>query len=283
MRINYYNNYSFTGARLPHQTFESFQEYANKNAFLENFPDFITSDNFVNEGRFNSVYRIPDNPDFLLRIKKIPSGKPFTGFGPIVDEFPKLNVGQEIARLGKDVTVVVFQTGKPCGIRHHIGDKLFPINKQDTKQFVNYIQTISEFPQNAYNDFVEEVKIVSKPRKIDWFNPQNVLYDENKKCFNIVDISFNGRLGSMMSPILLKAQLCDYVNIFKVLKMSNEQEKHTITIAAKTIMQKIDIAAKEKDLGFCVKPYIQQLASLIYKRNPDAMEFFRFNLFDYLK
>ncbi|MCM1009762.1 MAG: hypothetical protein NC390_02640 [Fusobacterium sp.] len=279
MRVNNYNSFSFGGARLAHQSFENFRDYAVKNNFLENFPQLINPDNFVNEGRFNTVYRIPDNPDFLLRVKKIPQPKNNAGFGPVVDVFPNLNVGQEIARLNDDVTVVIFQAGKPCGIRHHVGDMLFPVNQNDIKQFLNYIETISSFPQRAYDDFVEEAKIVSKPKRIDWFNPQNVLYDEANKCFNIVDISDKGRLGSVMSPMLLKAQLCDNVNLFDILKMSNEQEKQRIIKAARTVIQKIDIASKEKCLDASIKPYIQKMYSLICNRNPDVLKFLRFNLF----
>lgn len=279
MKIHSCDKQNFQGARLKSQTFESFREYVLKNNFLENYPQLIRPENYINEGLSNKVYRIPDNPDFLLRVKKNPTPERNLGFGPVEDVFPDLNVGQEIARLNDDVTVVVAQKGEPCGFRRWAGSKMLPIQPEDKAQFIRYISTIAGFPLKAYENFIKEAQIVNKVKLIDIHNSQNVLYDTENNCFNIVDVSAKDRLRRMLSPMVLAAQLCDFRNLFSVLKMSDGNEQKIVFEAVSSIVKNVKQASKNNGLKPSIKPYLHKVYNLMKgKKMDEFITFIKFRL-----
>lgn len=280
MRINCDNRQTFQGARLRYQSFENFQEYAIKNDLVNNFRKCINSDNYINEGFFNKVYSLPDNPVFLLRVKKAPVTNKEGRLIKLHDDYPDLNVGQEIARLSDDVTVIIAQNGKPCGIRNYEGKRLLPLKTEDVKQFAKYISDIAEFPVDAYENLIKEARLVGdKVNRVDIQNPQNVLYDCENLCFNIVDISDKGRIGQVLSPLALASQLCDYMNLFSVLKLADFEDKNIISDAARQIIKKIRAASENTGLKASIKPYLQKIYALFRGKPDEFMNFWKFRFF----
>lgn len=279
MRINNDNRQIFQGARFKYQSFERFQEYALKNDLVNNFRKFINSDNYINEGFYNKVYSLPDNPVFLLRVKKSPVENKEGRLVRLVDYYPDLNIGQEIARLSDDVTVVIAQRGKPCGIRNYKGECLLPLTHENTKQFAEYISEIAEFPLKAYEDLINEAQLVGKIKRVDINNPQNILYDCENLCFNIVDISDNGRLGQVLSPVALASQLCDYNNLFSVLRMADANDKSIIYNSSGKIIKKIKTASENQGLKPSIKPYLQKIYGSFRGKPDELVKFLRFRLF----
>ncbi len=282
MQINICDRTPFQGIRLKHQSFENFQEYALKNNFLDNFRSFINKDNFINEGAFNRVYSIPDNPTFLLRVKKASGSRKETGLVRLPDDFPDLNMGQEIARLSDDVTVVIAQKGEPCGIRHFAGIKVLPLRPEDKSRFVKYISTIADFPLKAYENLISEASSITNGKRFDVHNPQNILYDTENQCFNIVDISSNGKLKKVLSPLALASQLCDYLNLFKVLEMASPKEKELVLASAEKIVQKVKEASQNQGLKPSIKPYLHKMYALLRGKNDGVLRFLKFRAF-YIK
>lgn len=278
MKINSYDKQNFQGVRLKRQSFENFREYALKSDFLERYSQLIHPDNYVNEGLCNRVYRIPDNPDFLLRVRKNPVQTQNLGLEPVVDAFPDLNVGQEIARLDENVAVVIAQNGEPCGIRHWAGREILPIQPEDKTQFVRYISTIAGFPFKAYEDLVREAQTVVKLRHIDIHNPQNILYDTENKCFNIVDVTPKDKLRRrMLSPLALATQLCDFRNLFSVLKMSDAQESELVLESVNSISRQVKQASKNNGLKPSMQLYLHKIYSLFKpEKREEVFEFMKF-------
>lgn len=159
---------TFEGKRENSQRFANFEQFY-KSYCAENSDNLVTNsmrdENLRGEGFKNSVYRIPENDKFLLRVKKRSQNpSQIVGLQKVVDSFPELNLGQRVAKLNDDVTVIVAQSGTPCGNRHWEGSKLLGINKTDLPIFVNSLEKISKFPQYAYDNLAKEVKLIFKKK-----------------------------------------------------------------------------------------------------------------------
>lgn len=256
-KIKTQNSLNFSGPRLPHQTFEEFEKFAKETDFLNNLPNILENSNpFARGGQYN-VYNIPNNDTFLLRISKklyIPKEIPKQAqLKKAVDAFPNNNLGQKVAKIGEQISVIIKQSGEPNGIEDWQGRYWQPyFSKSLLPEFIDKLKTVAGMNQEAYNTLGEEVKLIVKKKKsFDYFNPQNVLIDKQNQAFNIVDVEENEfrRNVKLNSHNCILHSLLDEQNFMKAYKASNEEQQKEITIAAKEIRDKTKISANKNSLS----------------------------------
>lgn len=240
MNIQSISLISFKGKRNNNQNFDNFKEYYLDKGNDSFFKESLASDMKVGEGMSNEVFKIPDNNSFLLRVNKYvknPLDKIL--LKEAVDDFPHINIGQKIAHLNPNASIVITQKGIPCGIRHFNGAQIVKPIKEEVPFFINYLKTVSQFPQEAYDNLAFEIKqIYEKCSQFDFANPENILYDEKTKSFNIVDIEKKLKTRFINCDIIIPTALLDYENYFDMMKMSNSVQKDDILNFSAKIIKK---------------------------------------------
>jgi hypothetical protein len=252
------NSLNFSGPRLPNQTFEAFQSWAEKTDFLSSIQNIFEKKNFMDAGSQNYIYKIPNNDTFLLRVsQKISLPKLLSeklSIKKSIDPFRQNNFGQEIALVGDNISVIIKQTGRPNGMKKWVKSytkNLF--SKKDIPEFIENLELVAKMDQNAYNTLAKELQLLFRKKySFDHINPRNILIDEKMQIFNIVDIAPFKKLfhkiskGNSSNYILMT--LMDQRQILKAFDLSNKKQKIKIKLAAKQIKNKTKIASKFSSL-----------------------------------
>ncbi len=153
------------------------------NAQLSEFIlESIQKKNFINSGTTQSVYSINNNDLFVLKIPNHsikPGNFKFTD-----DEFPELNIGQEVASIG-DIKICKKQNGIQCSIPYI--DRINPA-KNSKKAYLEHLSRVQKMPQKAYDELAYTFAKLNKKDKIfDCYNPNNILISVSENKFNLVD------------------------------------------------------------------------------------------------
>lgn len=246
------NKVSFGGPRLPNQTFETFEALAKRTKFLSHAKDIIADTaNYLDEGMYNVVFKIPDIEGFLIRIKKenMPSLKFYPSMQKSVDDFPSINIGQKVAELGEGISVVIKQNGTIHGIRtwYKVREGLKPV-EESLVEYMSKLRKLASLDQSAFNEFAEEVRIIRKAGyNFDFYNPKNILVDDK---INIVDIEKDGLQKHLkfLSKEFLLFSLVDKINILKFYKAANPAQKAEIKELVDIIKTKTFKAAQKQSI-----------------------------------
>lgn len=254
------NSPSFLGPRLPQQSFDKLDAWVQKKKLCRNIPDLLLPQYFIGGGRESKVYRLNEHPFFLLKVAHDAEYNiNYTNHVmPLPDTFPSYNFGQAIAILqnnyGKYIQVILKQEGPPNGIKDWLTTlrlNVFP--RQYVPEFISQLKKVANMPPKAYDLLTEEVKIITdKVPAPDFYNPQNILVDERKQVFNLVDIKINeGSYKHYLQfiPSCLLYSLIDEMNFFKVLNSANMEQQQEILTYARIIKLKIQQAAKNNSLN----------------------------------
>ena len=240
MKTNYTNQTSFTGARKSYQTYDNSRNFFDKNDTIKILRESIAPEYKHGEGFLSKVYSIQGNDDFMLRVDKFQK-EPLKNITlkPEKDYFPEFNLGQKIATLNNFASIIIKQSGEPCGIKHFINNHYQPVNETDVPTFIKYLEKVSLFPQESYNDFASEIKTIHKRQHMfDFVNSQNVLFDEKSKSFNIVDIMKRWTTKFLNCDIVMPMALLDFQNYSKLINLADESQKNQIYDYSKKIIDK---------------------------------------------
>ncbi len=165
--------------------FSSFSKWLEKeNIPLNKLVEYIeTNGRYLGEGTENIVFALPNSDLFAFR-------KPLSGINghelrEIKDEFPNLNLGQAIAKVG-NATIIKLQNGVESGIPY--ADRIKASGLENTFTYRKHLSRVNQMPQEAYDELAETfAKLNQKEYSFDLYNPNNILIDVDKKKFNIVD------------------------------------------------------------------------------------------------
>ena len=180
---------NFGSRRKNGQSFEDFERLNRDAKIEEKLRDIIADkNNYMAEGRFNKIYNIPCSDSFMLKAYKGITPENIHQFQTTVtkteDLFPKINVGQPVASLGKYLLVMLKQNGEEYSVPFTHRENM---SEQDINKYLSDIRKIASMEQGSYNAFTDEVKELTKNNcYIDYFNSNNLMTTD--KEINIVDI-----------------------------------------------------------------------------------------------
>ena len=153
---------------------------------------FKTRSNFINQGTFHEVYRMPDLPNYVLRVPR-PFAQPVElraeNIVPVEDFAPDLNLGQAVAKVG-NAEIVKAVPGEPYGTR-----RIDDIGSLTEEQLARYnaerASLAAGLPQEAYDDFAKLlVEAGHKGYEFDHIHPDNVLIDSENSQLHPIDFGF---------------------------------------------------------------------------------------------
>ncbi len=217
-----------------------------------------TSENFLGSGRCAKVYKIPNVPDFVVRVLHNTTPEKFlsNSLKEIKDEFPNHNLGQKIADNFNGVTILRRVMGTSQGFSNPgQKDNAASFLEEHARKILSQITGIAMFPQKSYDDFALKVKEVNKSKKyvMDCLNPNNLLVDKVNLRFNIVDLAerktFKGLenckqdSGDMISLLL---NIPFHKKAFD--KLPTLEEKLNLRNNSKVVIKKVLTAAKNVGL-----------------------------------
>ena len=184
-----------------------FRAIKNSNAFnVENYikgldestiKSILVSKNVIGEGNSKKCFKIPDMPDFVFGIMK-DKYNPNAPIAPFViknNNLLQFNFGQTIATSKSGIILMKRVIGKPHGTNPWIkkakqatNDNIKP-SENDAIDFYNQLKKIAKYPDYSYQLFATQIKILGQNNiRIDSLNPNNVLRDDKKHRFYLIDI-----------------------------------------------------------------------------------------------
>jgi hypothetical protein len=133
---------------------------------------------FIGSGGNANVYDLNDK--YVLKIKKTKKELEINEIIPVEDTLPNINYGQIVAKTDKDyITILKKQKGVPVYVQ----------GKTTLEDYTNKIKKLSKLPQETFDVFVKESKLLSeKDLNIDPSKSNNFLIDFDNNRINIVDV-----------------------------------------------------------------------------------------------
>ncbi len=188
IRDSYYRA-NFTSRRRNGQSYEDFERLNRDSKIEERLGDIIADKtNYVAEGRFNKIYSIPESDNFMLKayrgITPENIGQYQTTVTKTEDLFPKINVGQPVASLGKYLLVMLKQDGEEYSVPFTHRENM---SEKDINKYLSDVKKVSSMEQKSFNAFTDEVAELTRNNcYIDYFNSNNLITTDNE--INLVDI-----------------------------------------------------------------------------------------------
>lgn len=170
-------------------------------------------DNKMGQGFQHCVYSIPENDDYVLRVRNgFEADKTLTDgyqIEDIADKNLDINIGQEVARIVLNrndgcghniVTVLKKQKGIPLGIPPYEAlkdpgtDKLKADEpeydcKERKDKFAYTLSTLASMPVSAYEDFLDNINTAHKcGYYFDHLNSNNIMFDEDTGSLGLIDM-----------------------------------------------------------------------------------------------
>lgn len=195
------------------QSFEDFMMRFNKlNISASEFINqTIKHDSFIGNGNFSYVYNFPekfDVKDFVLKTKRMLIKIPPLGtqIEQIADKSPLINIGQTIAGISKDFSILKKVEGIET-IPSHFAEKSYSEIKQ---KYIENIKIIATMPQEAFDNYVKKVKILNENLiALDNIGLGNLLVDAKNLSFNPIDTESSSIFYYQTMDILLRQLVGD--------------------------------------------------------------------------
>ncbi len=248
-----YQSLNFTSKRQDGQSFTDFMKFNEQNHVEQILPEILSSDQFyLGEGLYNKVYQIPDCNDFVLKLRKEITPLNLKNYlMPIQknpDIFPKINVGQPIARMGTNILILLKQKGNEYSIPF---TKRTSIDNQLITKYLSDVEKLANIPQNGYNNFTDEVKeLYSKDYYLDYFNSNNLMITNNE--INTVDTI---KINKQKQRIFLFPNKSSFIKMFAdenvlpvIVDRLSTQEKQNLAKLLNIISDKTSRAMAHSDL-----------------------------------
>lgn len=264
---------SFKGAEC------EFGNWCKKNNFSPEKINTIINNpkNALGKGNFNTVFKIPDCEEYVLRIsneelkdaQKVDWSE--ANFIDTEDKNISINIGQAVGKYEtKDkkiqIEILKKQQGEPIGVKPKLviqESKLGGLKEGEVpygalsrkKKYASTLHKVANLPVSSYEKLIEEYQIAHKAGYcFDYQNSNNLLVDKANKKINFVDMS---KADKIKKPVyeellysLMNAEYYDeYIN-----DQSIEYEKRYATYEDnKKIVEKFITAMKNKGVKFNTK------------------------------
>ena len=240
---------------------------------LENLDKYITSEKFIGDGSHAKVYNIDDN--FVLRIAHEISEIKDTKLVEAEDIFDGKNFGQAvlIAEDGLEISINKKVKGH---ILHRVSDVLDNPNF-DVEGYINDLKKYLQISEQTIKLFIEDILYLhTKGFLVDYFNPENFLYDEQTGKITSIDLrknKYNLPLNYIMvlNPFVRKGR--DILDIYNISTPSQRYEIFELIRAMKDrikpICENYNIGdyVWNKDLKYCTLETILEVINDIDLNN----------------
>lgn len=240
---------------------------------LENLDKYITSEKFIGDGSHAKVYNIDD--DFVLRIAHEISEIKDTKLVEAEDIFDGKNFGQAvlIAEDGLEISINKKVKGH---ILHRVSDVLDNPNF-DVEGYINDLKKYLQISEQTIKLFIEDILYLhTKGFLVDYFNPENFLYDEQTGKITSIDLrknKYNLPLNYIMvlNPFVRKGR--DILDIYNISTPSQRYEIFELIRAMKDrikpICENYNIGdyVWNKDLKYCTLETILEVINDIDLNN----------------
>lgn len=219
----------------------------------EDFYSICIEENLIGTGANSRVYKFshPSLESWVLKVDTKHGGiesNNARSIEKVDEEFAGVNMGQEIARLGKNVTVLKRITGSPHSIENWSvhRSKNAKITSEMSTSFLKSVKKISEFPQETFDDYAKELKVYEdNGYKADSFNPNNFLVDYQAKKIHIIDAYKYDVDANMNTKYDLICPLLDYTNYEQFYQSMSDVQKEEFVDITKAISEKCSIASEK--------------------------------------
>ncbi|MFI3301391.1 MAG: hypothetical protein R3Y28_08250 [Candidatus Gastranaerophilales bacterium] len=250
---------------------KKFRKSLNKShpnlSILEVIRNAVKSKNYINEGKWNGVFNIPEIDDFVLKVKK-----PYTTtlkkldesksvFQETADCYPDLNFGQPIIHNENGVSILKKVKGVPSSLDQWAKYLKNPalITSEVSKTFLSHLDSVSKMPQKSYDEFATRV-LACTEHEIDSINPNNTLIDYKNKSINIVDL-FDEPVKNSNSREDMIFSLLDGVLHTTFREKLSKHEQKLVNKYSKQIIKKCNIAGEKAGLGLDKEKYSQKMVN----------------------
>lgn len=236
----------------------SFQEFSRliKELKITEPKDFYANcieQNLIGTGANSKVYKFSDSrlKNWVIKVNTKHGGienNIATSIQEIADEFIGVNMGQEIAKLGENVTILKRINGKPHSIENWSAHRSQSreITKEMTATFVDDVKKISDFSQETFDSYAKKLKLLDdKGYKADSFNPNNYLIDYNQREIHIIDAYKYDVDAHLNTKYDLICPLFDYPNFEKYYQIMDDLQKKEILSSIRKINEKCTIASEK--------------------------------------
>lgn len=259
------NDYFIKSTHLENISQNDFIKWANETGFYPHRLVDVMKDeeNILGKGFSNTVYKIPGNNDYVLRVSNASAinidDLSDYSLEDVEDKNLDGNYGQCIAKITSsdfrkpDIFVLRKQTGITNGnppssvIYFENGDLKpgeLPYEAYDRKEhYAKSLQILADMPQEAYDNVVYNLsKLGDMGYKFDYYNPNNFLLDEEGEQINIIDLEkvqkgYKNDLGNALWALSDISYLNTFMSKHDSYPMSeddsNKAFKNTITIIDK--------------------------------------------------
>lgn len=236
---------------------------------------FSNPQNKLGEGFTHSVYSIPDNDEYVLRVSNYFDPDIIDFSNPIVkdteDKDLEINIGQEIAELKykrKDypgtferISVLRKQKGKSIGVppfetmcypdsEHLRPGKNCYESQENREKYASSIKAVAKLPLSAYEQLLDNVtEAYNHGYYFDYLNSNNILYDEASQSLNLIDMEKGRRYlnyGNLLYALTNISYYGTYTDNYKY--PISDEEFNEITGATITVIDKYLQAMKNKNL-----------------------------------
>ncbi len=181
-------------------SFEEFEKWAEETDFYSKAQKIIDETGEILGSGFEGItYSIPNNDKWVIKQYKrthlVPGNYKEPKITQLVDNCPKLNIGQPIAqvilpmggRYGNSFLVMKRQSGNSYGVEQSKRDYMF---ESSIEKHLSSLKQLSEFPQESFDKCIKDIEYITKQGYVlDCCNPYNFMIDDEKQSINFVDVS----------------------------------------------------------------------------------------------
>ena len=154
----------------------------------------IVSQNLLGEGLFKRCFRIPDMPDFVLAVNKkdFHPNELIKPFVATENKFGDFNLGQTVAYSPSGLIIMKRVYGQPHGVSEWAKKLIafnngIPLRVVDAKKFYAQIANVASHKLASYEHLAMQLKKLCEYNVRADINPNNVLVDNERGQFNIID------------------------------------------------------------------------------------------------
>lgn len=223
----------------------------------------LTEENKLGSGFTNSVYKIPSNPNYVLRVRNHNSIDDinFDNYTLVncEDKNLKSNFGQCVAKImPADSQYPIFEILKkqkgitnsnpPSSVVYHengsIREGELPYEALERKEYYGKcLNILANMPQESYDKLIDElIELDRAGYRFDYYNPNNFLLDDEDGKINIIDIDktasgYKNDLGNILWALsgigYFDTFMSDYDGVKTDDAAREEAIKNTITVIDK--------------------------------------------------
>lgn len=188
------------GNTSKNQSFEEFKKWAEETNFIDNVEEIVDSTGeYLGSGFEGTTYGIPGTDKWVVKEDKRSAISFYKTEKPqiveIKDKAPSLNIGQMIAYIKKPISknatrtlyILKRQKGHSFGVPYDISTT---VSKENIDMHISSLKKMSSLPLEAYSDMIDDVITANNAGfKFDYYNPNNILIDEDNKKIGFVDVT----------------------------------------------------------------------------------------------